>query len=70
MALEERVVLIDDVIATGGTIDAGIQLIHKAKGKVVACAFVVQIAALEGTKKILSHDEHIRVHCLLSDNDF
>jgi len=47
-----RVLMLDDVLATGGTIDACCQLVEKAGGTVSACAFVVELAALGGRKRI------------------
>ena len=40
--------LVDDVLATGGTMQAGCQLIEKAGGTVAACAFLVELAFLGG----------------------
>ncbi len=48
----QRVVIIDDLLATGGTAQAACQLIEKQGGHVVECAFVVELAFLNGRKKI------------------
>ena len=50
----KRVLLIDDLLATGGTIEAGCRLIKKAGGIPVACAFVIELAELKGREKINS----------------
>jgi len=47
-----NVLLIDDLIATGGTAIGAISLIEKCGGKVVECAFVVDLPELGGAKKI------------------
>lgn len=47
-----RVLVVDDLLATGGTVDACCQLVEKAGGKVVACAFVIELTGLGGAKKI------------------
>jgi len=53
-AIEEgkRVVLMDDLLATGGTAAASAQLIKKTGGKLVACGFLVELCELEGRKKL------------------
>lgn len=48
----ERVLLVDDLIATGGTAEAGVALIQKLGGDVVACAFVIDLPELGGTKRL------------------
>jgi adenine phosphoribosyltransferase len=44
----DRVVLIDDLLATGGTARAAIQLIEKMGGKVECCAFIIELLDLKG----------------------
>lgn len=48
----ERVLLIDDLIATGGTAEAAIKLIRKTGAEVVGAAFVVDLPELGGLKRI------------------
>jgi adenine phosphoribosyltransferase len=45
-----RVLLVDDLLATGGTIKAGCRLVENGGGEVVACAFLIELAFLEGRK--------------------
>lgn len=54
----EKVLLVDDLLATGGTAIAGIELIKKLQGKVVSTAFIVDLPVLEGGKKLeeLGHE--------------
>jgi adenine phosphoribosyltransferase len=47
-----RVLLIDDLLATGGTMGAACQLIQQAGGEVVACAFVIELEFLNGRDKL------------------
>ena len=47
-----NVLLIDDLLATGGTMRAGCQLIEKAGGRVVECAFLVELTFLQGREKL------------------
>jgi len=44
----ERVVIMDDLIATGGTVAAAIKLVEKLEGEVVECAFLVELVNLKG----------------------
>ncbi len=48
----QRVVLVDDLLATGGTISACRRLVENQGAQVVACAFVIELAFLEGRKKL------------------
>ena len=52
----QRVLMIDDVLATGGTMAAGCQLIEHAGGTVVGCAFLVELSFLHGRQKLNGHD--------------
>jgi adenine phosphoribosyltransferase len=51
-----RVLLVDDLLATGGTMQAGCKLIEKAGGAVVGCAFLVELAFLQGRDKLRPHE--------------
>lgn len=48
----QRVVIVDDLIATGGTTEAIIKLVEKLGGKVVKVVFLMELAGLEGRKKL------------------
>lgn len=48
----EKILLVDDLIATGGTASAAIRLIERAGGEVVLCAFVVDLPELGGAEKL------------------
>jgi adenine phosphoribosyltransferase len=48
----QRVLLADDLIATGGTALAACKLIEKAGGKIVECAFVIDLPDLKGKEKL------------------
>ena len=47
-----RVLLVDDVLATGGTMQAGCQLVQKAGGQVAGCAFLLELAFLKGRDRL------------------
>jgi adenine phosphoribosyltransferase len=57
-----RVLVHDDVLATGGTAKAKIDLVEQLGGRVVGCVFVVELAFLAGRQLLAGHD----VHALLS----
>jgi len=48
----ENVIVVDDLIATGGTAFAAIKLLERAGGKVVGCCFVIDLPELGGAAKI------------------
>ena len=52
----DRVVLIDDLIATGGTTAAVVRLVEKIGGKIVKIGFVMELAGLKGREKLAGHD--------------
>ena len=47
-----RVLLVDDLLATGGTVNAASKLIKKAGGQLVGCAFIIELSALKGRESI------------------
>jgi adenine phosphoribosyltransferase len=49
----QRVLLLDDLLATGGTIEASRQLVAELGGEVVGAVFVMELLALQGREKIL-----------------
>jgi len=52
-----RVLIVDDVIATGGTVCAAIDLVNLQGGTVIGAAFVIELTSLNGRKRIPSHVE-------------
>ena len=52
----ERVVIIDDLIATGGTIAAAANLVQKLEAKIIECAFVLELPDLKGREKLGNHN--------------
>ena len=51
-----RVLLLDDLLATGGTMEASCRLIRQAGGQVVGCAFLVELTFLGGRDKLRPHE--------------
>jgi adenine phosphoribosyltransferase len=48
----QKVLIVDDLLATGGTVEATIELIRRLGGDVVGCAFLIELTSLEGRKKL------------------
>lgn len=47
---KQKVLIIDDLLATGGTVEATIKLVEEMGGEVVGCAFLIELSSLEGRK--------------------
>jgi len=56
IAAGQRVLMIDDVLATGGTMAAGCKLVEQAGGTVVACAFLLELGFLKGRSKLEGYE--------------
>ena len=52
MAPGDRVLLVDDVIATGESMAAGVRLVEGLGGEIAACAALLEIATLQGRSRI------------------
>ncbi|MCC8103416.1 MAG: adenine phosphoribosyltransferase [Clostridiales bacterium] len=52
----QKVVVIDDLIATGGTIEAAIQMIEELSGEVVKVVFLMELAGLKGRERLAKYD--------------
>ncbi len=52
LQLGEKVLLVDDLIATGGTASAGIRLMERAGAQVIGCSFVIDLPELGGADKL------------------
>jgi adenine phosphoribosyltransferase len=57
-----RVLLVDDVLATGGTAAASVDLVNRLGGEIVGCAFLIELAMLEGRRKLAGQ----RIHSVLA----
>lgn len=60
---QDKVVVIDDLVATGGTLTAAVQLVHRIGASLLETAAVIELEALEGRKK-LPHG--VRLHSLVT----
>ena len=52
----QKVVVVDDLIATGGTIEAGCKLVEQLGGEVVKILFLMELAGLKGREKLAKYD--------------
>jgi adenine phosphoribosyltransferase len=60
----DRILLVDDLVATGGTAEAAIELIRRSGGEIVAAAFVIDLPDLGGAARLRNHN--VDVHTLVS----
>ena len=59
----EKVLLVDDLIATGGTAEAAASLIQKIGGIVVECCFVIDLPDVGGRKRLEKHGHKVFALC-------
>jgi adenine phosphoribosyltransferase len=59
----EKVLLVDDLLATGGTAEAGIKLIERLGAEVIGCAFVVDLPELGGRAKLEAMGMEVHALC-------
>ncbi|WP_294562622.1 adenine phosphoribosyltransferase [uncultured Traorella sp.] len=52
----DKVVIIDDLLATGGTVEATIKLVEKMGGEVVGCSFLIELSDLNGRELLKNYD--------------
>ncbi|GAB2024398.1 adenine phosphoribosyltransferase [Lactovum odontotermitis] len=58
----QRVLIVDDLLATGGTVQATIELIERLGGIVAGCAFIIELDDLKGREKIGDYDYKVLLH--------
>jgi adenine phosphoribosyltransferase len=61
----DRVVIVDDVLATGGTATAAVDLVRRTGAEVISLAVVMDLPALGGRAKLATHG--VYVHALIDD---
>ena len=59
----ENILIVDDLIATGGTAEAAIKLIRRAKGTIIGAAFIIDLPDLGGRKRIEDLGVNVRTLC-------
>jgi adenine phosphoribosyltransferase len=63
IAKGEKVLLVDDLIATGGTAEAAMKLIESMGGKIIECCFVIDLPDLGGRKRLEKHGQKVFALC-------
>ena len=58
----QRVLLVDDLLATGGTMGATVQLVEELGGKVAGIAFAIELDFLKGRNKLAGHEVFSLLH--------
>lgn len=58
VSIDERVLIVDDLLATGGTAAATVNLVRQLGGEIVGLVFLVELAALKGRDKLNGYDIH------------
>jgi adenine phosphoribosyltransferase len=59
----ERILLVDDLIATGGTAEAACKLIEKMGGKIVECCFIIDLPDIGGHARLEKHGHKVFALC-------
>ena len=59
----ERVLIVDDLIATGGTVEAAVKLVQKMKGEVLECCFIIDLPDIGGSRKLESMGQNVFSLC-------
>lgn len=59
----EKILLVDDLLATGGTAEAGIKLIERLGGEIVSTSFIIDLPELGGRKKLEAMGMEVNVLC-------
>ena len=59
----QRVLIVDDLLATGGTAEAGIGLVERLGGAIVGCAFIVDLPDLGGRKRLEALGMEVHALC-------
>lgn len=63
IAQGDRILLVDDLIATGGTAEAAVKLIEKTGGTIIECCFVIDLPELGGRKRLEKHGQKVFALC-------
>jgi adenine phosphoribosyltransferase len=58
----DKVLLVDDLLATGGTAKASCELVESLGAEIVGCAFVVELDELKGRDKLERYSVHSLLH--------
>lgn len=64
VAEDQRILIVDDLIATGGTAEAAIKLVKRSGGKIVGATFIIDLPELGGVKRLA--EQGVESHALVS----
>ncbi|RBI86567.1 adenine phosphoribosyltransferase [Rhodosalinus halophilus] len=59
----ETVLIVDDLLATGGTAEAGIKLVERLGGEILGCAFIIDLPDLGGRKRLEAMGMDVHALC-------
>jgi adenine phosphoribosyltransferase len=59
----EKVLIFDDLLATGGTVEAVINLVERLEGQIVEVAFLIELTALKGRERIKNYPVFSMIKC-------
>ena len=57
----EKVIIVDDLLATGGTLEASIKMVEKLGGQIIGCSFIIDLPFLGGSQKLSQYPLHYLV---------
>ena len=59
----EKILIVDDLIATGGTVEAAVRLVEKMQGEIVECCFIVDLPDIGGRARLESMGQKVFTLC-------
>jgi adenine phosphoribosyltransferase len=59
----EKVLIVDDLIATGGTAEAAVKLVQEMKGEIVECCFVIDLPDIGGRARLEAMGQKVFAQC-------
>ena len=62
LSARDRVLIVDDLLATGGTMLACLNLVERSQAQIAGCAFVIELDFLNGRQKLGDHDVLSLIH--------
>jgi adenine phosphoribosyltransferase len=58
----QKVLVVDDLLATGGTVAATVELVEKLGGNIIGCAFLIELDFLKGRERLAGYDVLSLIH--------
>jgi len=62
IANDDTVLLVDDLLGTGGTMEACVKLVEHSEAKIAGCAFLIELDFLNGREKLLPYESFSLIH--------